>query len=274
MKKFCNNFLIALKDISFKDKIQIFVSLLAISIAIYANTMSSIRDSASSLRNSESVKREKQQHNEIIKIYKEQKELLEKYNQNADSMLEILKLQANIADLQFENQNIITQPGVNVTTLIQDTLNTFLNFEDEQCIMPECILKLHNYGSRIAKNVRVDVKFISPNSKIIHSLENRTIISILPKATCEKIYYPIISLKDKKFFLIVIDIVWMDEFNKNKKTIQHLLYKCIRENNDFYSDGIAERVYLNLAKKIIDNPSKIVIESKNIRKYMYDTYNK
>ena len=63
-------------NISIKDLIQTIASIVAILLASYALTKDSIRDKDSSERYSETSKIEKLQHQEIIEVYNEQKELL------------------------------------------------------------------------------------------------------------------------------------------------------------------------------------------------------
>jgi hypothetical protein len=257
------------------NRIQTFTSLLAIMLAIYALTKDSIRDNESSQRYSESVNREKKQHQEIMDVYAEQKKLLLKYNESADLMLGQLKTQAEIAKLQFENQKIITQPGVNINKIqIQDTLNTSLEFEGDNWIMPEVVLPLYNFGNRTAKDVTVIARFISPIAKNIHYIKKDTILFLYPKATIAAMYYPVINSKEKNFFLIVIDLGWTDKFNNNKKIEQRLFYKCLRQKNNFYLIGTAEEVYQRDLLDILDNPSKVIISSEILRKYMYDVYHR
>lgn len=265
---------ISLKEISLKDIIQTTVSILAILIAVFALTKDSVRDSESSKRYSESVSREKNQHKEIMDVYSEQKDLLLKYNQSADSMIEQLRIQAEISKLQFENQKILTQPGVNIGFHIQDTLRTSLNFEDDNWIMPEVIFRMYNFGNRIAKDVTLDVKFVSPKAKKIHHFSKTIDSFIYPKASMDKLYFPIIDVQDKKFFFISIELEWTDEFNGNNKVKQHLITKCIRENSNLYTDGVATGEHIKIVNSILENPAKVVTDSKIIRKYMYDTYNK
>ncbi|MCI2228850.1 hypothetical protein MC378_06690 [Polaribacter sp. MSW13] len=260
--------------ISIKDLIQTVVSIIAIFLASYAITKDSIRDKESSIRFSETSKTEKLQHKEIIKVYNEQKELLVKYKESSDLMLKQLKIQAKVAKLQFENQKILTQPGVNINSQAQDVKNTYLKFEEEEWLMPEVILQLHNFGSRIAKNVKTEIKFISPNSKTIHQMNQSTEPFLYPKAQMLKWYFPVINIKDNNFFMFVTYLEWTDEFNSNKKFKQTLYSKCLRENNGTYTIGTATGEYLKLIEEILENPSKTINNSEIIRKYMYDTFNK
>lgn len=264
----------SLSKISIKDIIQTATSVIAILIAIYALTKDSLRDNDSSKRYSASVKMEKQQHQEIMAVYADQKELLLKYNQSADSMLEQQKTQAEIAKLQFKNQVILTQPGVNINYQVRDDLNTSLDFDNENWIMPEVIFQLNNFGSRIAKDVILEARFISPVTKKIHHFRKSIDPFLYPKATMNKLYYPIIDSKEKSFFLMVVDLEWTDEFNNNKRTKQRLVKKCIREGNNFYTVGVATGAHLNIVNDVLRNPAKVINGSEEIRKYMFDTYNR
>ncbi|MDX1830510.1 MAG: hypothetical protein R3342_13300 [Lutibacter sp.] len=262
------------KNISIKDIIQTTTSIIAILIASYALTKDSIRDKESSIRYKESIETEKIQHNEIIKVYDEQKELLLKYKESSDLMLEQLKMQAKIAKQQFENQKILTQPGVNINFQAQDTLNTNLEFENNQWLMPEVILQLHNFGGRIAKNVKTKIKFISPNTRMVHEMSQQIDPFLYPNAKMLKYNFPVINIQDRNFFMLVVELEWKDKFNNNKKEKRILYQKCLRENNGFYTIGTANGEHLDLIKEILANPSKTINPNKIIRKYMYDTYNK
>lgn len=261
-------------NISIKDLIQTIASIVAILLASYALTKDSIRDKDSSERYSETSKIEKLQHQEIIEVYNEQKELLIKYKESSDLMLEQLKIQAKVANLQFENQKILTQPGVNINNQVQDFKNTYLKFENEEWLMPEVIIQLHNFGARIAKDVKTEIKFISPNSKMIHHMNQNTEPFLYPNTKMLKYNYPIVNLKDKNFFMFVIYLEWTDEFNNNKKVKQVLYNKCLREANGSYTVGTATGEHLKLIEDILNNPLKKVNSSEIIRKYMYDTFNK
>lgn len=261
-------------NFSIKDLIQTATSIVAILIAIYALTKDSVRDNESSKRYSESVSLEKTQHVEIMNVYSEQIKLLEKYGESADSMLEQQKLQAKIAELQFENQKILTQPGINLNFQIQDTLNTEFEFDNDKWIMPELIIQLHNFGNRIAKDVKIEVRIISPLTRKIHYFQQENDSYIYPNATLNKFYFPAINLKDKDFFLMVIDIQWTDEFNNNKVFKNRVLEKCLREKNNFYTIGTATGAHIELIEDILKKPNKIFSNSPILRDYMYKVYNK
>jgi hypothetical protein len=262
------------KKISINALVQSIISILALLIALYALTMDSIRDNESSIRYSESVGREKSQHSEVMNIYQKQTKLTEKYSASADSMLETLRKQSQIADMQFENQIVLTQPGININFQIQDTKKTSLLFENQNMIMPEIILEMYNYGSRAADRVSLKVQIISPKAKIIHRFDNIENLRVLPKATLNQYFYPVVAIEDKSFFLIVIDITWSDVFNKNKVFKERLYNKIIREANDYYTSGKAEEIYIDLIKQIISKPHKVVTSNPDIRNYMYKVYNK
>ena len=257
-----------------KDFIQTTISIFAILIAIFALTKDSIRDNESSKRYSESVHREKVQHKEIVNVYQKQVDLLEKYSENADSMLEMLKKQASIADLQFENQKILTQPGVNINFQIQDTLKTIIFYDNDKWIMPEIICKLYNFGSRSAKDVSLTVRVISPVTRKVHYFDQSIHSYLYPNATLESLYFPVIDYKDKNFFLFVIYLEWIDEFNNNKLFQKHIFQKCIREKSNFYTIGEATGEHLELIETIIKEPRKIVKNDPIIREFMYKTFNK
>lgn len=261
------------QNISFGDLTQTIISFLALLLALYALTMDSIRDNDSSKRYSESVKRDSSQHLEIINVYQKQTELIEKYSTSADSMLKVLKKQAKTADMQYENQILLTQPGVNLNYQIQDTKKTSLSYENKNWIMPKVIIEMYNYGSRTAEKVSLTVQIISPDAKCIQHFDKVENLHVLPEATLNEFYFPVIALEDKNFFLMVVDITWKDKIN-NKLFKEKLYNKFIREKNDFYTFGKAEQVYIQLIDQIISNPSKIIRSNPVIRKYMYDTYNK
>lgn len=209
-----------------------------------------------------------------MNVYSEQIKLLEKYGESADSMLEQQKLQAKIADLQFENQKILTQPGINLNFQIQDTLNTQLDFDNDKWIMPELIIQLYNFGNRIAKDVKIEVRIISPLARKIHHFQQENDSYVYPNATLNKFYFPAVNLKDKNFFLMVIDIQWTDEFNDNKLFKERLYEKCLRERNNFYTIGTATGAHLELIKDILNKPNKTFSNSPVLRDYMYKVYNK
>lgn len=262
------------KKISVNELVQSIISILALLIALYALTVDSIRDSESSIRFSESVNREKSQHSEAMNIYQKQTKLTEKYSASADSMLETLRKQSQIADMQFENQMVLTQPGINIIYQIQDSKKTSLLYENQNMLMPEIILEMYNYGSRTADGVLLSAQIISPNAKIIHRFDNIDNLRVLPKATLNQYLYPIVASEDKHFFLIVIDITWLDVFNKNKVFNERLYNKFIRETNDYYTSGTAEKIYIDLVKQITSKPHKVVTSNHDIRNYMYEVYNK
>jgi len=258
---------------SLGELLQSIISILALLVAIYALSTDSLRDNESSKRYSKSVNREKEQHVEIMKVYQKQTSLISKYSESADSMLELLRMQSLIADQQFENQILLTQPGLNINFRLQDTNKTFLFFKDYNWFMPELIVETFNYGNRTAKKALLNIQVVSPKARSVHSFVGEKEFYVLPKATLDKYYFPVIALEDKSFFLTAVKITWFDEF-KRKIFNQKFYNKFVREKNNFYSSGDAEKNYIELVEQIISKPSKIVTSDPKIREYMYKVYNK
>lgn len=265
---------VTLKIIPFKYFIQILISTTAIIIALYALKKDSVRDSESSIRFSKSVSLEKDQHNEIMKVYAEQNELLLKYNQSADSMLAQLQIQAKTSKLQYENQLILTQPVVLMDYTVHDTLKTSFNYENENWIMPEIKLKYINNGSRTAKDLRLGVTFVSPNKRTIQESEEVIEPFLCSKCTNFSDFHPIIALEDKDFFFLVVDFQYTDELNLNYKPKEHYYIKCQIDKKNFYVIWKMQDVQINYLKGILNNPSKRIIITKEILEYYTKTYHR
>jgi hypothetical protein len=264
---------VILKIIPFKYFIQILISTTAIIIALYALKKDSVRDSESSKRFSQSVSLEKDQHNEIMKVYAKQNELLLKYNQSADSMLAQQEIQAKIAKLQYENQLILTQPLVTIEFAVHDTLKTAFNYDNENWIMPEVRLKYTNSGGRIANDFKLKLTFVAPNRRTIQ--EFTEVREPFLCATCTNFtkFYPLIALEDKDFFLLIVDFQYTDELNLNYKPGQRYYVKCIVNKNNSYITGKMDDKQIKYLQGIMNNPSKRIILTDKILEYLRRTYN-
>lgn len=263
---------IRLKLITFKDLIHIAAPIIAILIASYALHKDSVRDNESSHRYSDSVTREKDQHNEIINVYAEQKELLIKYNQNADSMLAQLKVQAKIAKLQYENQVILTQPVVVTKLYANDTLKTSINFDNENWIMPIVKFEYANNGDRTAKDFTFGVTFISPVKRTIQKFKE-VIEPFLYSKTQNFINdYPTIPWVDKNLFFIIIDSHLTDELNINYNQQERFYLECVRDKNNIYTIIKMNEAYIELSKRILNNPSKVITPNVITTKYLNETF--
>jgi hypothetical protein len=261
-----------LKIIPFKYFIQILISTIAIIIALYALIKDSVRDSESSIRFSQSVSLEKDQHNEIMKVYAKQNELLLKYNQSADSMLAQQEIQAKIAKLQYENQLILTQPVVIIEFAIHDTLKTAFNYDNENWIMPEVKLKYINNGGRIAKDFKLKVTFIAPNRRTIQEYNEVREPFLCAKCNNFTKFYPLIALEDKDFFFLIVDFQYTDELNLNYKPIQRYYIKCMIDKNNFYITGKMDDKQIKYLQGIMNNPLKRIIVADKILEYLNKTY--
>jgi hypothetical protein len=256
----------------YKDFIQTTTSIIAIIIALYVLRKDSIRDSETSMRFSQSVTLEKDQHTEIMKIYGEQRELLVKYNQSADSMLAQLAIQAKIAKLQYENQLILTQPVVIINFTIHDTLKTAFNYDNENWIMPEVKLEYFNNGNRAAKDFKLKVTFVGPNRRTIQEFNEEREPFLCSKCNVSAKFYPIIALEDKNFFFLIVDFQYTDELNHNYKPKQRYYMKCIIDKKNFYITGKMQDNQIKYLEGILNNPSKRIIVTDKILEYLTKTY--